>query len=173
MTPEQDIKKKQDNLTFAHGNHGKGLNSYASFKVGDKDLGQDLVQDTFLKTWKYLVKGGKVISMKAFLYHILNGLIIDTYRKNKPTSLNTLLEKGFDPSTDDTEERVFERFDGKTLLSQIQHLPETYKKVIRMRYMQELSLTEMSRITGKTKNSISVQVHRGLEKLKMLYQIKR
>ncbi len=38
-----------------------------------------------------------------------------------------------------------------------------------MRFVQDLSLKEMSLITGKTKNSIAVQVHRGLEKIKVLY----
>ena len=40
---------------------------------------------------------------------------------------------------------------------------------MRMKYNQDLSLTEMSLITGQTKNAMAVQLHRGLEKLKVLY----
>lgn len=43
------------------------------------------------------MKGGKIDAMKAFLYHILNNLIVDEYRKRKTVSLDLLLEKGFDP----------------------------------------------------------------------------
>ncbi len=68
-------------MATAHRDFAKGLNGRAFFKVQDKAIGEDLVQDTFLKTWSYLVKGGKIDVMKAFLYHILNNLIVDQYRK--------------------------------------------------------------------------------------------
>ena len=38
-----------------------------------------------------------------------------------------------------------------------------------MRYVDDLSLEEIACATGKTKNAIAVQLHRGLEKLKLLY----
>ncbi len=38
-----------------------------------------------------------------------------------------------------------------------------------MRYVRELSLKEISLITGQTTNATAVQLHRGLEKLKLLY----
>jgi DNA-directed RNA polymerase specialized sigma24 family protein len=44
-----------------------------------------------------------------------------------------------------------------------------YQKVMRMRYMQDLSLAEMSLVTGQSRNTIAVQLHRGLAKLKLLY----
>ena len=144
-----------------------GLFSYF-FKTHDHATGEDLVQDTFIKTWRYLVKGGKIDLMKAFLYHILNQLIIDEYRKQKTSSLDSLLEKGFVPSVDYSE-RMINTFDGKTAVSLIRHLPIKYRKVLRMRYVQDLSLKEISLLTGQSRNAVAVQVHRGLAKLKILY----
>jgi len=152
----------------AHHDYEKGMNRYSSLKVHNYTLGEDLVQDTFMKTWHYLVKGGKIDVMKAFLYHILNNLIVDEYRKHKTISLDVLLEKGHELSVDSSR-RLFNVLDGKAALLLIQRLPATYQKVMRMRYVQDLSLEEMSLITGQTKNTIAVQVHRGLEKLKLLY----
>lgn len=40
---------------------------------------------------------------------------------------------------------------------------------MRMRYAQDLSLTEIALITKQSKNTVAVQAHRGLEKLKQLY----
>ena len=40
---------------------------------------------------------------------------------------------------------------------------------MRMKYVQDLSLEEMSQATGQTKNSLAVNIHRGLKKLKLLY----
>lgn len=163
------LKELQDvALTTAHRDYGKGLNAHAFFKVQNREMGEDLVQETFLKTWKYLVKGGKIEIMKAFLYHVLNHLIVDEYRKRKTVSLDVLLEKGYEPGKDYTE-RLFNILDGKAAIILILRLPERYQKVMRMRYVQDLSLSEMSLITGQSKNTIAVQLHRGLEKLRLLY----
>ncbi len=169
MTTKQRTQRRAV-LTVAHQDYEKGLSSHAFFKVGDRAISEDLVQDTFMKTWKYLVKGGNIEVMKAFLYHILNNLIIDEYRKNKTVSLDAVLEKGFEPSVGDSE-RLFSALDGKSALLLIARLPLTYQKVMRMRYVQDLSLQEISLITGQSRNTIAVQVHRGIEKMKQLYKV--
>jgi RNA polymerase sigma-70 factor (ECF subfamily) len=170
MTPKQEAQK-QKMLTTAHQDYGKGLRLYAFFKVRDHATSEDLVQDTFIKTWGYLVRGGEVVMMKAFLYHILNNLIVDQYRKHKTASLDVLLEKGIEPKAlhSGNPRRLFDVIDGKAALFLIQRLPIKYQKVVRMRYLQDLSLEEISLITGQSKNTIAVQIHRGLEKLKLLY----
>src|SRR3989338_3655170 len=142
-------------LTLAHHDYEKGLNSRAFFKGSNRELGEDLVQQTFMKTWIYLVKGGKIEVMKAFLYHVLNNLIVDEYRKRKTTSLDILIEKGVEPSIDNSK-RLFNVLDGKAALLLIARLPVAYQKVMRMRYVQDLSLKEMSLITGQSQNTIAV-----------------
>jgi RNA polymerase sigma-70 factor, ECF subfamily len=106
--------------------------------------------------------------MKSFLYHILNNLIVDEYRKRKIASLDVLIEKGYEPSENNSES-LFNILDGKKAILLIQRLPEKYQKVMRMRYIQDLSLKEMALVTGQSKNTMAVQLHRGLEKLKLLY----
>lgn len=168
MTPKQE-KEGHALLTEAHHDHSKGLTSHAFYKLHNQAMSDDLVQDTFMKTWKYLVKEGKIGIMKSFLYHILNNLIIDEYRKRRTTSLDALLEKGYEPGTDERESLI-NVLDGKGALLLIAQLPVRYQKVMRMRYMQDLSLSEMSLITGQSKNTMAVQLHRGLAKLKLLYK---
>lgn len=146
------------------------LGAYALSKTNNPTLSNDLVQDTFTKTWKYLVKNGEIGSMRALLYHILKQLIIDEYRKlnNKAASLDDLLEKGFEPSKGD-HERIIDISDGKRIAQLISRLPEKYQIVVHMRYVQELPLQEMSFLTGQSQNTVAVQCHRGLEKLKAIY----
>lgn len=147
------------------------LNRYACSRTNDRALADDLIQSTFLKTWAYLVRGGKIEIMEAFLYHVLKALIIDEYRKQSATSLDALLEKGFDPGVDDSN-RLVDMLDGQQAAVLIAQLPELYQNVMRLRYMQDLSLKEISLITGQTKNAVAVQSHRGLEKLKELYEVR-
>lgn len=166
-------KKKQEKemgatITAAYEDYEKGMVKHSFFRVHNHELSDDLVQGTFMKTWSYLIKGGKIDVMKAFLYHILNCLIIDEYRKRKTVSLDLLLESGFEPVALETN-NLFNILDGKVAIVLIQRLPEKYRKIMRMRYSQNLSLNDMSLVTGQTKNAISVQVHRGLKMLKDLY----
>jgi RNA polymerase sigma-70 factor (ECF subfamily) len=161
---------QREMLTTAHHDFNKGLNIHAFFKLNDRAMGEDLVQETFIKTWKYLVRGGEIDTMKAFLYHVLNNLIIDQYRKHKAISLDILLEKGFEPACEDSEsKKLFNIIDGKAAALLIKKLPVAYKEIIHMRFIQDLSLKEISVITGLTTNTIAVKVHRELEKLRVLY----
>jgi RNA polymerase sigma-70 factor (ECF subfamily) len=140
----------------------------ALYKTNNVELSHDLVQATFLRTLLYLQKGGKVHLMRSFLNHVLNDLVIDEYRKHKTASLDVLLEKGFDLSFDDNE-RLMNVFDGKAVVLLIPLLPEKYESVIRMRYLQGLSLKEIALLTKQSENTVAVQAHRGVAKLKKIY----
>jgi RNA polymerase sigma-70 factor (ECF subfamily) len=98
----------------------------------------------------------------------LNDLIIDEYRKNKPTSLNAMMDNGFDFGFNDFDKQI-DKLDGKKAMEMIKKLPVKYRKILKMKYVEDLSLSEMSEITGQTKNTLAVQIHRGIEKLKVEY----
>ena len=140
MTPKQEVQRRAI-FDLAYHDYAKGLNLYAFFKLSNHWTGEDLVQDTFIKMWGCLAKDGKIDTMKAFLYHVLNNLIVDEYRKRKTTSLDVLLEKGLEPKSGHSE-NLFDVLDGK-----------------------------MALVTGQSKNALAVQAHRGLEKLKLLYSL--
>lgn len=164
----QEAAQKQEELTQAYSSFAGELSSCAFSKVHDRAICEDLVQDTFIRMWKYLIKGGRIHTARAFLYHVLNQLIIDQYRKRKNTSLDVLLEKGFEPRVDYSK-RLSNVFDGRIAIHLIKELPRKYQRVIRMRYVQNLSLEEMSHATKQSKNAVAVQAHRGLEQLKKIY----
>jgi len=87
---QKDFLKAYDELSDA-------LFRHSFFRVSNKEVALDMVQDAFMKTWNHIV-GGKIIeNYKAFLYHVMNNLIIDYYRKSKSSSLDVLLDDGFDP----------------------------------------------------------------------------
>ncbi len=158
-------------LATAYSDYSKSLHAFVLRKLSNCSTGEDLVQQAFLKTWLYLKRGGKIISMKAFLYRIVNNLIIDEYRKHKIVSLESLLEEGYQVVDYDTPPGHV--LDKKSALALIDHLPPRYKKIMHMRYRDDLSLDEISKMTRKSKNNISVQLHRSTEKLKQLYNLSK
>lgn len=166
MNPANDIRQ-QELFTAAYYKHAPELMRHARSMVNDYEVSEDLVQEAFVKAWVYLVRQGKIHTMRAFLHHVLNNLIVDGYRKHKTSSLDKLLERGYEPGTDDCE-RLFDVLDGRRAFKLIDRLPVTYQEVLRMKYERSLSYKEISRLTGQQQNTIAVQVHRGLEKLKAM-----
>jgi len=166
MTSNQKYKL-ESMITLAYREYYESLVARALFRLNDRILGEDLVQTTFMKAWNYLIKKGRIENMKAFLYHVLNNLIIDEYRKHKTVSLDILLEKGFEPDTEDYE-KLFNFLDGEKTMALISRLPERHREIINMRYVQGLSLAEISALTGKSTNCLAVKTYRGLHMLKKL-----
>lgn len=167
---KRKLNSIQNEVAVAHDNNQHNLLRRALYKTNDGEVSQDLVQTTFLKTLVYLQKGGKIDLMRSFLNHVLNDLIVDEYRsrKNKMVSLDILLENGFEPGSDEFE-RYINIFDGKGVVLLIPQLPKKYEVVIRLRYLRGLSLKEIAQITGQSENTVAVQSHRGLIKLRNLY----
>lgn len=163
------MTKISDNriLTKAYNDFSRGLFRFANLKANDATLSDDLVQVTFLKTLLYLRKSGKVDLMRAFLYHVLNDLIVDEYRKKKTVSLDLLAEEGLEMVAIGSE-NIFNMIDAKMLSALIKKLPEKYRNAIAMRYTEDLSLKEMSAIMHQSENTMAVQVHRGLIQLRSL-----
>ena len=156
-------------LIDAHHQFARGLSRLAILKVHNIALSEDLVQETFMKTWRYLENTGRIELMRAFLYHVLNRLIIDEYRKKKMISLDLLTEEGLELEVINSE-HIFNIIEGKELAALIEKLPELYRKAIKMRYIEELPLVEMASLAHQSQNTMSIQVHRGLKKLRTLYE---
>lgn len=155
-------------LADAYRDFVRELSRYANIKVRNAALTDDLVQTTFMKTWLYLLKAGKIELMRAFLYRVLNHLIIDEYRRKKALSLDLLVAKGLQVAATNAE-NIFNAIDGKALVPLIKELPPKYRGVLTMRYAQDFSIREMSAVTHQSPRTVSVQLHRGLAKLRRLY----
>lgn len=156
-------------LALAHRDYGQALNLHSYFRLNDRALSNDLVQETFVKTWTYLAKGGKIDAMKAFLYHVLNNLIVDEYRKKKALSLDAMLDVGFEPQNK-PRKSISDEIDDNAVVALVKRLSEKQQKIIRMRYVQDLSLEEIAILTKQSKNTVAVQIHRAVEKLKLVHE---
>ena len=154
----------------AYDTYSDAIFRYSLFRLSDRERALDLTQEVFMKVWKYLAGGGTILNMQAFLYTTARNLVVDEYRHRKPQeSLDTLTEEtGFEPSFDDTS-RLIDSLDGREAVALLGQIPETYGDVLFMRFVQELSLKEMSEVLGETENTIAVRVHRGLSKLKKIF----
>jgi RNA polymerase sigma-70 factor (ECF subfamily) len=141
------------------------------FKLSNRELALDLVQETFARTWEYIASGKEVKNIKGFLFKVANNLIIDEYRKKKAVSLETLQEMtGFDAPVNEHKKTIFS-VEVDTVLSHINKLDSKYKDVILMRYVNDYSPKEIAKILGESENAISVRINRGLKKVQEMLNV--
>lgn len=164
-----EIDKISKQFLDAYDKYGDELFRHVIFRVSSKEAAKELLQETYLKTWEYLTRGNTIDEIRPFLYRVLHNQIIDYLRKKKPqVSLDDLTEEGFDIAHGGRKEEEM-RIDAKKLLVLLDDIDESYRNVLVMRYVEDLSIQEIADITGDQPNSISVRLHRALKKLKELY----
>jgi RNA polymerase sigma-70 factor (ECF subfamily) len=160
-----DTETIQREFLLAYEENSDALFRQCFFKVNDRELATDILQETFTRTWDYLAKGKEVLNMKAFLYRTMNNLIVDHYRKKKAVSLDAMQEDGFDPEGVEGI-TANDRIEGEKAMQLLNTIPSPYKEAVIMRYVNGLELKEIAEITGESVNTVSVHVHRGINKLR-------
>lgn len=135
------------------------------FRVSDREKAKDLTQTVFERLWRHMAKGGPLTNPKAFIFRIANNLIIDEYRAQKDESLDILVEEGFDVASEDFE-NIFKTIEGTETLKLLEKLPERYREVLVMRYIDDLALSEISDILQERENTVAVRIYRATQKLK-------
>jgi RNA polymerase sigma-70 factor (ECF subfamily) len=164
-----EIDKISKQFLDAYDKYADDLYRHVIFRVSDKEQAKELLQETYLKTWEYLKKGNKIDEIRPFLYRVLHNLLIDYLRKKKPqVSLDDLAEDGFDIAHGGRNEEEA-RIDAKKLLVLLDELDESYRNILVMKYVDDMTIQEIAELTGDQPNSISVRLHRALKKLKELH----
>lgn len=148
--------------------HSDAIFKHCYFRVFDRERALELMQETFVRTWDYLVQGKKVDNTKAFLYRTANNLIIDESRKKKEQSLEQMQEKGFDACDEKNLEQLENDVELSKLKDLISKIDEKHRQVIVMRYINDLSPKMIAKVLGEKQNVVSVRIYRAVEKLKKL-----
>lgn len=162
------MEENKQKLTNVYEEYSDALFRYCFFKVSNREKALDLVQETFTRTWQYLQKGNLIENVKPFLYTTVRHLIVDEYRKKKILSLDTLMDQGLEPNINNIEEELYMSIDASSVMEYVYKLPEVYSSIIIMRYINDFSVQDIARIVNKSENVISVRIHRGMSKLRLL-----
>ncbi len=171
------MPEKPDTLFLAaFDKYADALFRYACMRLSNRDRATDLTQDTFIKVWDHICAGNDISNWKAFLYRVLNNLIIDEYRRSKSDSLDTLLESDFGSgnvllsvgSRREKEETLDDELLIEKVRALIPKLPENYRLALSLRYVDNLTPKEVAHVLGISENSASVRIHRAVARLREL-----
>jgi RNA polymerase sigma-70 factor (ECF subfamily) len=140
--------------------HNQRISSFIYSKVLDRDVAEDIFQDTFIKVIKTLKKGnyseeGKFL---PWVMRIAHNLIIDYFRKNKrmPKFEGSDDFNIFSVIKDEklnVEKQIIKDQIESDLTLLIEELPEDQKEVLVMRIYKDMSFKEISENTGVSINT--------------------
>lgn len=135
------------------------------YRNSHHETAEDLTSQTFLKAFDNIQsfddnKG----TFQAWLYRIAYNLLVDHYRKAKPTFDLSYAEHA--PSSDNTEQLVEDYFNKQQVQELLQQLPEATQELITLRIWEELPYSEIAKILNKTENSLKMQFSRAISMLR-------
>lgn len=140
--------------------HQVKIYSFIFSKVRDRDLTEDIFQDTFIKVIHTLKKGkyneeGKFVS---WVVRIAHNLIIDYYRKNNKMQMQRENEefsifRYMEDNSPSVEDALAQLQAEKEICGLLELLPDDQREVVKLRIFEDLSFKEIAEQTGVSINT--------------------
>ena len=145
--------------------YGNKIYRYIYFRVKNKEIAEDLASQSFLKTWEFILAGKTINQLKPFIYRTARNLIIDYYRSRDKEELPLLYtENEADESICNIDPD--KNIDKELLEKLLTTLPDEQREIIILRYIEDLSIKEISKITDKSAGNIRIIIHRSIKELR-------
>ena len=150
-----------------YGLYVKKIYRFIYYKVNAKQTAEDLTSETFCRAWQSVVRGSEIKNLKAFIYQIAHNLVVDFYAQQQkaPLELNEELKEIL-PAQNELGKMMTIEADVEQVKKAISQLPDISREVLIMRFLDELSISEISQALGKSKNNVYVLIYRALKAVK-------
>lgn len=171
---QQLRSKDKEAFVKVYDEYVQDIYRFIYFKVGREAEAQDLTSFVFLKAWHHVQAKSLEDSktLRALVYKIARNAIIDYYRESS-NKLELSLDDEDKPIeiVDENQDIVADldrAADLELLQKQLPLLKEEYREILVLRFVNDLSLEEISDVTGKNKGNVRVILHRALTALKKM-----
>ena len=148
--------------------------------IRDADDAEDLTMEAFAKAFRNLHKFKKDYTFSTWLFRIATNNTIDFIRKKKLKTMslnNTLTDDGgnyVNIDVEDDDNNPQDEFIRTQRIEMVRifvdKLPAKYRKLVQLRYFDELSYEEIAQALEKPLGTVKAQLHRSRE---LLYEIAR
>ncbi|QQS37317.1 MAG: sigma-70 family RNA polymerase sigma factor [Ignavibacteriales bacterium] len=149
--------------------HMDALYNFALRMTGDSDDADDLVQETYLKAFRFYDKFEKGTNCKAWLFRILRNTYINKYRKtkNEPDKVDydeieNFYENIKTPTANDShlEKDIYDKLLDDELSNAIASLPEDFRTVIILCDIEGFSYEEIADFVDVPVGTVRSRLHR-------------
>jgi RNA polymerase sigma-70 factor, ECF subfamily len=151
------------------------LYNYALRLTGNPEDARDLLQETFLKAFRFWDKFEKGTNCRAWLFRIMRNSYINRYRKAVKTPelvdydeikefYNTIREQSTDPN--DLSERLFGQLLDDQVAAALTALPEEFRTVVILCDIENFTYEEAADFVDCPIGTIRSRLHRGRKLLR-------
>lgn len=141
--------------------------------TGQPQIAEDLVQETFFRVLRY--RGSSPQCFRPWIYQIARNLARDTFRSAAVRRETAYLEDEDQESEwiadpVETENLVLHTSNRQQVNALLQNLPARQREVIVLRFYQELSLEDISTITGAPLGTVKSRLFQGLRRARQILE---
>ena len=155
-------------LAEVYDRHSPELFRYAWRMLGDSDLAEECVAETFSRFLQALTRqNGAVRSVRPYLYRVAHNWITDYYRRNSQLILPLDVEMRADCRLEPHQE-VDLKLEQEEVRRALAGLTADQRQVIVLRYLEDWQFEEISHAIGKPIGAVKALQHRGLCALRRL-----
>lgn len=163
---------QKDNLLV----HIDALYRSAIYLVKNENNADDLVQETYLKAFKFLQENKEITNEKAWLFKILINTFINQYRKRKKElplvdfdcieSFHASIEEEVLTSSLAEDEAKFDELLDSDVKRALEELPDEYRMTILLSMVEGFSYKEISQMVGCPIGTVMSRIYRGRKLLR-------
>ncbi|MBR5464467.1 MAG: sigma-70 family RNA polymerase sigma factor [Alistipes sp.] len=161
--------------------HSRRVRDYIRMMVKDRDLADDILQETFIKVVRVIDEGRYVDSGKflSWVLRIAHNQVIDYFRQQKQQKQITEADAGYDVlgtlrfAEPTIEDRMVSEQIAADLRALVEELPAEQREVVKMRYYANLTFKEIAEQTDVSVNTALGRMRYALINLRRLIQEKK
>jgi RNA polymerase sigma-70 factor, ECF subfamily len=142
---------------------------FTYFRVGHKEVAEDLSEDVFIKAFKNLGTLKKTQSFESWLYQIARNKIIDYYRAKKQVIPLDEIEHTLEYETNVVDIVSLEA-QQKIFVKLLKELTDEQQTVIKLKFLEDMDNSTIAEHMNKTEGAIRVIQHRAISRLKELIE---
>ena len=167
----QNSLQKERGLTALMELYKRPLYYHIRQMVTDHDDSDDILQNTFIKAWRFIDGFRAEASLKTWVFRIATNECLTLLEKRKKRSMTDLrdIENNLGHS-----EQVASTMGPKDIQQKLEAaiatLPDKQKQVFLMKYYEEMKYSEIVAVLGGTEGSLKASFHHAVKKIENFLQ---
>lgn len=146
---------------------------YLVFLTNHRETAEDIFQETWMRVLERGPQYDGRARFETWLFTIARNLVIDLSRKRKMSSLDALREPSdtaqpFEPVSDEHSpfEQCETRQEARRIAAALMRLDALQREALTLRFHEDMSLDEISRVTHAPLSTVKSRLYRGLAALR-------
>ena len=155
------------------GKYHQQVHAHALRKIGDFQIAEDIVQETFLQVYQKLETLEDPTQFTRWLHQIANRRCIAQFRKNKiqtepleETDISEIETEAYSRYIAAEHEKTSAEAQRDLVEKLLAKLKESDREVITLHYFEEMTSSEIGTFLGVSENTIKSRLHRARQQLK-------